>query len=133
MTAHNELFGWIHSLRINDYNIIMAPPAHMETPYPPIIEQPTGRQIIKNWNIADTGLVIFATAAFSVYVFWGDYQARIHSYYSRRSSFIFNSRMALVAALILGFRNSCYRLQGLVPNGLPANNVYEPVKYDYTT
>lgn len=33
----------------------------------------------------------------------------------------------------LAYRNSTYRLQGYVPNGLPRKTNHQVVKYDYTT
>lgn len=41
--------------------------------------------------------------------------------------------MSWVFGGILAVRNSCYRLEGLVPNGLETAPVREPVKYDYTS
>ena len=40
---------------------------------------------------------------------------------------------ALIGGFFLGLRNSMYRLEGLVPNGLAAQSTDTPVKYDYTS
>ena len=41
-------------------------------------------------------------------------------------------RMITVFGLVLALRNSAYRLEGFVPNGLPKKNP-DLIKYDYTS
>jgi|JI81AbrownRNA_FD_contig_21_6267335_length_408_multi_2_in_0_out_0_1 hypothetical protein len=50
---------------------------------------------------------------------------------ARRSAFIGSVSLTVFLSFFLAIRNSIYRLQGLVPNGLKGNDVYEPVKYNY--
>jgi len=51
---------------------------------------------------------------------------------SRRTDYKIYHRMCTGLGLYLALRNSAYRLEGLVPNGLPKKKA-ELVKYDYTT
>lgn len=51
----------------------------------------------------------------------------------RRSEYRRAHRIIVAFGIALALRNSCYRLEGLVPNGLPHNEVDDVVKYDYTT
>jgi len=51
----------------------------------------------------------------------------------RRRKFITMSGMSVLVGFLLGIRNSSNRLEGLVPNGLAARKVREPVKYNYTS
>jgi hypothetical protein len=55
------------------------------------------------------------------------------SYFYAKREFYILAAFALYPSLMLGLRNSYYRLEGLVPNGLPGYKSKEPVKYDYTS
>jgi hypothetical protein len=57
----------------------------------------------------------------------------VHEYFFLKREFYLLSAMSIVPGVTMGFRNSLYRLEGLVPNGLPAYVKREPIKYDYTT
>lgn len=130
MTSHNSFFGWVHCLSWG--NGFMGNSAQIyNTPYPPIIANPNINQVVQNWNLADTGMVL-STVVFSMLL-----TVRKHSRVS--SSFIFqqrqNFRISVMASFavgtLLGLRNSIYRLEGLVPNGLAPYEIEEPVKYNY--
>jgi hypothetical protein len=57
LTAHNQFFGWVHSLTINRNNGIFRPDASVERPFPVIVNNPSIGQVFANWNSADTGML----------------------------------------------------------------------------
>ncbi len=88
---------------------------------------------MKNWNVADTSLVLFTNLANIMYGLRSYTMERHVNFFEKRRGYLTIVRIGIFVSIYLGMRNSMYRLQGLVPNGLPANKVYEPLKYDYTT
>ena len=84
--------------------------------------------------LADTGLVLSFFVA-------GLFLARralakdilVTSLIERRTEYRRIHRIIVVFGFGMALRNSCYRLEGYVPNGLPHNEVDDVVKYDFTT
>lgn len=133
MTSHNSFFGWVHGFKINQNNLILGAYAEAKRPFPALIPNPTIQQCIKNWNTADTGLVLFVFLAGTLYGWRHVRLSDMYGLFEKRSEYFWCSSWSLLAGVLFGLRNSFYRLEGLVPNGLPANEVMEPVKYDYTS
>lgn len=133
MTSHNSPFGFIHSLRLNSNNVVLGASATSESPYPPIVFNPTMKQVLNNWNIADSTLSLIAMAISTAFSFRVSTKVHFNSIFSRRQDFYAMIAMSAILSFTLGARNSFYRLEGLVPNGLRARKVTEPVKYDYTS
>lgn len=133
MTAHNSVFGWIHGFRINENNALFPSSQTAPTPYPPLIADPTVEQLWQNWNTADTGAFIFTSLAFTALSYRISNQMVDVAIIGRKKQFTLLASFSVLTGAFLGLRNSCYRLQGLVPNGLPARKVYEPIKYNYTS
>jgi hypothetical protein len=135
LTSHDGVFGWIHGFKINQNNIIFGTPQIARTPYPPIIRNPSIKQTFQAWNFADTsmmGTVIFVTSltAGSLIRAFGENpfsEMMMIQLYRRIIS------LSITFGFCFAFRNAFYRLEGLVPNGLPLKEVHSPVKFDYTT
>ncbi len=134
-TSHDQFFGWIHSFKFNRNNYIFGGKSGLnDKPYPVIITEPSISQVVSNWNRADTGLVISSfliglLVARRIVVRTGVYENII----DRRQDFKQIHRIILFFGTAFALRNSCYRLEGYVPNGLPRTPVDDVVKYDFTT
>lgn len=133
MTSHNGIFGWIHGFRLNENNAIMLSSRYSDTPFPTIIAAPTIKQAFQNWNTADTGIAIMLPLFANVFIYRAVKATTDFPMLQRRGEHMFLSIFTLAVGVYFGLRNSTYRLEGLVPNGLPAKKVYEPVKYNYTS
>lgn len=133
MTSHNSPFGFIHSLRLNSNNVVLGGTAISDTPYPPIVYNPNFKQVMNNWNIADTNLSLLAMTVSTFLSYRCSIKIAFNSIFSRKLDFGAMMLMSATFSFILGARNSYYRLEGMVPNGLKARKVTEPVKYDYTS
>jgi hypothetical protein len=57
----------------------------------------------------------------------------VASLVEKRTEFRRMHRIAVGFGIALALRNSSYRLEGYVPNGLPRNEVDDVVKYDFTS
>ena len=88
-----------------------------------------------NWNLADTGMVV-------TFFFLGLAIARRRAFkdvvtgesiIERRSDFKRYHRIITALGIAMAMRNSAYRLEGFVPNGLPRKDTDALLKYDYTT
>lgn len=116
-TDHNRFFGWVHNFKIGEANLFFGD-NNKRPPYPPIVINPTVRQVFANWNIADTGLLVTGTMIGALlarrqckYSVGAPISAEKTLYY-----LFFNSYLSI--AVFLGMQNSFYRLVGLNPNGL---------------
>jgi hypothetical protein len=119
MPSHNSFFGGLYSLKINYNNPILGMASYTETPYPPIIPDPNLLQIMKNWNIADTGLTLTTYVAFTLLSLRVMRRLAVREgSHNKRNSFLITNGTTFFICLAIGLRNSCYRLTGLVPNGL---------------
>ena len=84
-TRHDGLYGWVHCLRLGEYNSVRAPNLLSLSQYPAIIARPTFSQIVKNWNIADTSMTAHITFFVSTFAFCSLYfKNRQMSYFDRR-------------------------------------------------
>lgn len=134
-TSHDQLFGWIHAFKLNRNNYFFGGKSGInERPYPIIANNPTFDQVIKNWNRADTGLVLtffFAGLFVAKRIVANDHLTASHVH--KRADFRRIHRVIVAVSLFFALRNSSYRLEGYVPNGLPHNEIDNVVKYDYTS
>jgi hypothetical protein len=134
-TSHDQFFGFVHSFQLNRNNYIFGGRLGTNfTPYHPIINRPTFPQVVSNWNAADTGLVLsffFAGLLFARRRANADLMSE--SIVERRGDFKRFHRMLVGLGVALALRNSSYRLEGYVANGLPKKEVDDVVKYDYTS
>ncbi len=132
MTSHNNLLGWVHGLKINSNNPFLGR-VEAATPYYPILRNPSIGQVISNWNTADTG-ALFITAAIvhAIYV-WRKKKFTEHSVTWGLRATNRSVVISLAFGMVVGLRNSYYRLTGLVPNGMASRRNIEPVKYNYTS
>lgn len=133
-TSHDQLFGWVHGLRLNRNNYFFGGKDGInERPYPVIIAEPSVTQVLSNWNRSDSGLVL---SSFFLGLFVARRQAnkdlQTDSIIDRRGQFRRYHRLFIAFGVILALRNSYYRLEGYVPNGLPKNDG-GLVKYDFTS
>lgn len=133
MAAHDGPFGWIHSLKLNSNNVVLGSSATSDAPYPPIIVNPSFKQVMKNWNKADTSLFLIAMASSTLLCHRVTSKNEFNSIFSKKQDFFAMMAMSFILSFTLAARNSFYRLEGLVPNGLKARKISEPVKYDYTS
>lgn len=133
-TSHDQFFGWVHSFRINRNNFFFGGRfGTNEAPYPVIVHQPSFTQVIDNWNSSDTGLVVsFFLGGLLLAKRWSGKELLTNMIVTRRNDYRFYHRIITAFGFFLALRNSAYRLEGLVPNGLPKKKA-ELVKYDYTT
>ena len=133
-TSHDRLFGWIHSFRFNRNNYAFGGRLGInERPYPAIINKPSLPQVVNNWNTSDTGLVLtFFIAGIFIARRMAFKDPLVESIIQRRGNFKAYHRVATILGMSLALRNSAYRLEGYVPNGLPKKEA-ELVKYDYTS
>jgi hypothetical protein len=134
-TSHDNLFGWVHSFKLNRNNYILGGKTGLnEKPYPVIVSSPSFPQVVNNWNRADTGLVLtcFLGGLLLARRLVGK-DLLLSSLIDKRTEYRRIHRMIVVFGLALALRNSNYRLEGYVPNGLPHNEADEPLKYDFTT
>lgn len=79
---------------------------------------------MKNWNAADTGLFVCSLTGFTLLSFRLASRGHFQSILSRRKDFFFMVSFSVLTSFLMGSRNSYYRLQGLVPNGLRARKMY---------
>ena len=119
-TSHDKFFGWVHSFKINKNNVYLNPDPSTRPPFPAIVPDPSYQQVLKNWNRADTGILI------TMAVFGLLYSSRairktpmIVGYLDKKYQYYRYVNMAVVVGIYLGLNNSCNRLTGMVPNGLP--------------
>ena len=121
ITSHDGSLGWIHGFKINRNNPILGATAITPAPYAPIIRSPNFHQVLNNWNFADTSLVFVSIIVGSI----GSYRlAKLRSNIKlstgeQKTIFARLLNYSFFLGVILAFRNSAYRLEGLVPNGLP--------------
>lgn len=130
MTAHNSFFGWIHCLSWGN-GLLGSSGELYNTPYPPIVRNPSVKQIIQNWNLADTGMAISLTVLTMVLAARKHNRIASTSIFEQKQHYSIAVLMAASLGVLFGLRNSVYRLEGLVPNGLAPYEVEEPVKYNY--
>lgn len=133
-TEYNKFFGWVPNFKFNGSSLIFGE-ADRRPPYPCIVRFPTLRQVVWNWNMADTGLTVCATVI----------GALISKRVSRYSTLAPISNQKIVysmsiwaytsLAIYLGLNNSYYRLTGVAANGLNWSEEPEPelVKYDFSS
>ena len=133
-TSHDQFFGWVHSMKINRNNYLFGGRLGTnERPYPLIVNQPSVHQVVNNWNSADTGMVFtFFLAGLLLARRRAVNDVLSESIIERRNDFKRFHRMITMFGVLLAFRNSSYRLEGFVPNGLPKERK-ELVKYDFTS
>ena len=133
-TSHDQFFGWLHCFKLNRNNYVLGGKNGInERPYPIILNNPSFQEVLYNWNFADTGLLLTFVAA-------GLFIARriavkdhlVEGIIERRTTFKAYHRGFVALGLFLALRNSAYRLQGYVPNGLPKQPA-ELVKYDFSS
>lgn len=134
-TSHDNLFGWVHGFKFNRNNYFLGGKTGLnDKPYPVIVNSPSFIQVVNNWNRADTGLVLtffvaglfFARRALAKDIL-------VTSLVERRTEYRRIHRIIVAFGFGMALRNSSYRLEGYVPNGLPHNEVDDVVKYDFTT
>ena len=131
----NSMFSWIDGIRFSQSSIFSGT-AHVGfTPYPAIIRMPTFTQVMHNWNKSDTSMAFFTIvgSSFLGYKYAINYAYHQASDLHQRRVF---GRIFVIGCLfgfLMGARNSYYRLEGLIPNGLAPVDQGLPVKYDYTT
>ena len=133
-TSHDQFFGWVHSFKLNRNNYALGGRfGTNDRPYPVILNQPTYLQVLSNWNYADTGLLVaFFTAGLLLSRRWALRDVLSDTIIERRADFKRYHRLLTFFGFSMALRNSCYRLEGYVPNGLPKQN-HEMVKYDFTS
>lgn len=134
-TSHDNVFGWVHSFKLNRNNYILGGKTGInDKPYPVIVNRPTFPQVVNNWNRADTGLVItFFLAGLLIAKRSITKDIQLASLVERRTEYRRIHRLIVVFGLAMALRNSSYRLEGYVPNGLPRNEVDDVVKYDFSS
>ena len=133
--AHDSIFGWINGFRFSQSNIIVAANHMTSDLYPPIIRSPTFVQTLHNWNRSDTAVTLLGIFI-SSFVSYNNATLRSGeqvSHFAQRQIFSRLMFSGFLFSFFLGWRNSYYRLEGLVPNGLAQKNPEVPVKWDYTT
>lgn len=133
-TSHDQFFGWLHSFKLNRNNYWLGGKFGInERPYPVIANNPTIKQVLHNWNFADTGLLL----SFAVVGLFLARRAAVadilaEGIIERRVNFKIYHRSFVAFGLFFGLQNSANRLEGYVPNGLPKQPA-ELVKYDFTS
>lgn len=134
-TSHDQFFGFIHSFKLNRNNFLLGGKnGNNAKPFPTIVNRPTFLQVWNNWNKADTGLVItFFLAGLLIARRRALSDIMVESIIERRNDYKRYHRLITAFGLFLAMRNSSYRLEGYVPNGLPRLAADDVVKYDYTT
>ena len=110
MTAHNSLFGFIHSYKLDETNLVFNNAAAKQSPYPVIIHDPTIRQAYRNWNTADTGCLIFTSLTLIAMAYPAAMGMKEFSILERRRRFISMSSLSIWVAFFCGLRNSYNRL-----------------------
>lgn len=76
-------------------------------------------QTLANWNSADTGLVLSAFGfGLVASKFYSD-SSFLNSIIAKRTYYKRFTNLFLAFGVFFALRNSSYRLQGYVPNGLP--------------
>lgn len=134
LTSHNNIFGWVNGFTITDNTVITGKARFSDNPYPAIIPNASLTQCLRNWNMADTGMLIFS--ALGGMLLCIPIAARAsHSVLEKRAAFFKLSITSWSFGLIFGIRNSWYRLEGLAPNGLESREAdsQRRIKYDYTS
>lgn len=109
LTSHNNIFGWVNGLTITDNTLITGKARYADSPYPPIIPNATVTHCLRSWNMADTGMLIFATLGgmfFSIPIA----SRASHSILQKRATFYRLSLTSLTFGFFMGLRNSWYRL-----------------------
>jgi hypothetical protein len=134
-TSHDSLMGWVHSFKLNRNNYILGGKTGInDKPYPVIVNKPTFPQVLNNWNRADTGLVLtFFLAGLLVAKRSLAKNILLISHVEKRSEYRRIHRVIVAFGFAMALRNSSYRLEGYVPNGLPRVEVDDVVKYDFTS
>lgn len=117
LTSHNNILGWVEGLKINDNSIITGKSHNTPNPYPIIIHDPSIGQCWKNWNLADTGMLISAAIG-GMLMAYPIARASSHSIIQCKVGFYRMSMLSWAYGLIFALRNSYNRLTGLSPNGL---------------
>ncbi len=120
-TSHDQFFGWVHGFRINRNNYFFGGRnGTNDRPYPVIINKPSFVQTVSNWNLADTGLLLsFFVAGLFLARRFALKDVLSDSIVERRADYKRYHRIITGFGLLLALRNSSYRLEGFVPNGLP--------------
>lgn len=121
-TNYNSFFGWIPNYKAADLHKYSHSTFAEKPAFPPIIRNPNVKQVLKNWNLADTGLTLTG-GFFSLFIALAASRTSRNSFWSfRRGVFfgMFNSFMFF--SFLMGMTNSYERLAGLVPNGLEWEN-----------
>ena len=133
-TSHDQIFGWVHSLKLNRNNYVFGGRfGTNDRPYPVIINRPSVTQVMSNFNWADLGLTAtFFLSGFLIARRLAIRDVLTESFIERRNDFLRFHRIISVVGFTLALRNSSYRLEGYVPNGLPKEGG-ELVKYDFTS
>jgi len=133
-TSHDRFFGYLNSFRINRNNHFFGGNKDInDRPYPVIINRPTYQQVVNNWNFADTGAVL---TFFFIGLFVSKRFVRLdhgQSLVDNRVNYKRYHRAFVAFGIAFGLRNSCYRLEGYVANGLPKKPIDDLVKYDFTS
>jgi hypothetical protein len=121
--SHDSFFGWTNLLKRS--RKIGA----WRTPYPVILGNPTTRQVLWNWNRADSGL-FWSTLLLSLAMTRGSIR-RIHNESVRQ--YVFNNLMvvSLLSAGVCGAVNSWLRLRGETNNGLRWERVVDETRDKY--
>ena len=133
MFAHNQLLGWVYGFKLNDNNALFATENITIAPYKVIVPNPTIGQCLSNWNLADTGAVLATVFLSGLVCLRLQKHTLVTNILDKRSEFLRIITMSWIFGGLFGIRNSSYRLQGLVPNGLEIQVEKEPIKYDYTS
>lgn len=120
-TSHDQFFGFIHGFKINRNNMFFGGKSGInDTPYPAIVNQPSFIQVVNNWNTSDTGLVLtFFVLGLAISRRMAAKDLLVESIIEKRVEFKRYHRITVAVGIFLALRNSSYRLEGYVPNGLP--------------
>lgn len=110
-TSHDRFFGFIHGFRINRNNYFFGGNKDLnDRPYPTIINRPTIHQVVNNWNLSDTGVVLtfFILGIFISKRVIGTHRGQ--SLVDNRVDYKRIHRVFTAFGIGFGLRNSSYRL-----------------------
>lgn len=122
--SYNNFFGWVSNYKLPNHHKFGGSTFPLRTPFPPIIRDPTLKQVLFNWNLADTGATLFGvTISYCLALITS--RATKGPLHNRR--WIFNSffNIMFTLSVMMGLTNSYQRLTGSAPNGLQWDTHHE--------
>lgn len=134
-TEHNKFFGWINTFKFTENSMFFGEQGK-RPPYPPIIPDPIFKQVLFNWNLADTGLFCAGTIVAALLARRTSSKVGPEALISTRKTLFYAFFTAYLAiAGHMALVNSYYRLVGATANGLKWADEPEPElrKYDFSS